>query len=156
MAAMHQQYDAIVVSDYNKGFVNLDLIQDLARKNPEIKVFVDTKSTTPPSRDNIIYKINQKEFEALREDHIPRAKNCIVTMGANGALWNKEQFQVPVARTFDVTGAGDTFLAALVFYYIQLPSMQESINFANRAAAKAVENPGTYTLTMEDVDEILC
>ena len=131
------------------------MIQDLARKNPEVKVFVDTKSTTPPSRENIIYKINQKEFEALREDHIPRAKNCIVTMGANGALWNKEQFQVPVARTFDVTGAGDTFLAALVFYYIQLPSMQESINFANRCASIEVQNPGTYTLTMGDVDAIL-
>ena len=155
IAAMHQQYDAIVVSDYNKGFVNLDLIHDLARKNPSIKVFIDTKSTTPPRRGNIIYKINQKEFEALRSDHIPNASNCIVTMGANGALWNKKQFQVPVVRTFDVTGAGDTFLAALVFYYIQLDSMDESIAFANKAAAIAVENPGTYTLTMEDVDEIL-
>ena len=155
MAAMHQNYDAIVVSDYNKGFVDLNLIKDLARKNPNIKVFIDTKSTTPPRRDNIIYKINQKEFEALREDHIPRSSNCIVTMGANGALWNKKQFQVPVARTFDVTGAGDTFLAALVFYYVQLDSMEESIAFANKAAAIAVENPGTYTLTMEDVDEIL-
>ncbi len=155
MAAMHQNYDAIVVSDYNKGFVDLNLIKDLARKNPDVKVFIDTKSTTPPRRDNIIYKINQKEFEALREDHIPRSSNCIVTMGANGALWNKKQFQVPVARTFDVTGAGDTFLAALVFYYVQLDSMEESIAFANKAAAIAVENPGTYTLTMEDVDEIL-
>ena len=155
IAAMHQQYDAIVVSDYNKGFVNLDLIHDLARKNPNIKVFIDTKSTTPPRRGNIVYKINQKEFEALRSDHIPNSSNCIVTMGANGALWNKKQFPVPIVRTFDVTGAGDTFLAALVFYYIQLDSMDESIAFANKAAAIAVENPGTYTLTMEDVDEIL-
>ena len=51
--------------------------------------------------------------------------------------------------------AGDTFLAALVFYYIQLPSMEESIAFANRAAAIAVQNPGTYTMTMEDVDGII-
>ena len=127
----------------------------VSRTNAKIKVFVDTKSTRPPRRDNIIYKINQKEFEALQPDHIPNSSNCIVTMGANGALWNKKQFQVPIARTFDVTGAGDTFLAALVFYYIQLDSMDESIAFANKAAAIAVENPGTYTLTMEDVDEIL-
>ena len=33
--------------------------------------------------------------------------------------------------------------------------MDESIAFAIKAAAIAVENPGTYTLTMEDVDEIL-
>ena len=50
IAAMHQQYDAIVVSDYNKGFVDLKLIEDLALKNPQIKVFVDTKSTRPPVR----------------------------------------------------------------------------------------------------------
>ena len=74
---------------------------------------------------------------------------------ANGALWNHKTFPVPITRVFDVTGAGDTFLAALVFYYIQLPSLDESINFANKCAAIAVQNPGTYTLTMEDVDAIL-
>ncbi len=79
----------------------------------------------------------------------------IVTHGANGALWNKKQIPVPITRVFDVTGAGDTFLAALVFYYIQLPDLKESINFANRCAAIAVQNPGTYTLTMGDVDAIL-
>ena len=80
----------------------------------------------------------------------------IVTMAANGAVWNKTQYPVKqIERVFDVSGAGDTFLAALVFYYIQLPNMAESIAFANRAAAIAVQNPGTYTMTMEDVDSIL-
>jgi D-beta-D-heptose 7-phosphate kinase/D-beta-D-heptose 1-phosphate adenosyltransferase len=80
----------------------------------------------------------------------------IVTMGANGAIWNKTQYPVKeIERVFDVSGAGDTFLAALVFYYIQLPSIEEAIAFANRAAAIAVQNPGTYTMKMDDVDSIL-
>ena len=156
MAAVHQRYDAVVISDYDKGFVTLETIDHLASRNPDIKIFVDTKKKKLPTHyPNVIYKINQKEFNSLDPDHIPKGENIIVTAGAEGALWNKKQFQVPITRVFDVTGAGDTFLAALVFYYIQLESMEESIAFANRAAAIAVQNPGTYTLTMEDVDEIL-
>ena len=98
---------------------------------------------------------NKREFELLDPNHIPRGENMIVTHGANGALWDHKTFPVPITRVFDVTGAGDTFLAALVFYYIQLPSLDECINFANRCAAIAVQNPGTYTLTMEDVDGII-
>ena len=156
MAAVHQRYDAVVISDYDKGFVTLETIDHLASRNPDIKIFVDTKKKKLPTQyPNVIYKINQKEFNSLDPDHIPKGKNIIVTAGAGGALWNKKQFQVPITRVFDVTGAGDTFLAALVFYYIQLDSMEESIAFANRAAAIAVQNPGTYTLTMEDVDGII-
>ena len=156
MAAVHQRYDAVVISDYDKGFVTLETIDHLASRNPDIKIFVDTKKKKLPTHyPNVIYKINQKEFNSLDPDHIPKGENIIVTAGAEGALWNKKQFQVPITRVFDVTGAGDTFLAALVFYYIQLDSMEESIAFANRAAAIAVQNPGTYTLIMEDVDGIL-
>ena len=156
MAAVHQSYDAIVISDYDKGFIAVEDIQHLASRNPDIKIFVDTKKKKLPTQyPNIIYKINQKEFNLLDANHIPKGENMIVTHGANGALWNHKTFPVPITRVFDVTGAGDTFLAALVFYYVQLPDMDESINFANRCAAIAVQNPGTYTLTMEDVDGIL-
>ena len=156
MAAMHLEYDAVIISDYDKGYVDNDLIDILAPKNPGIKIFVDTKKKKLPTQyNNVVYKINKKEFELLDPDHIPNGKNIIVTHGANGALWDHQTFPVPITRVFDVTGAGDTFLAALVFYYIQLPDMKESINFANRCAAIAVQNPGTYTLTMEDVDAII-
>ena len=149
-------FDAVVISDYDKGYVDYNLFDILAPKNPNIKIFVDTKKKKLPTQyNNIVYKINKKEFELLDPDHIPRGENMIVTHGANGALWNKKQFTVPITRVFDVTGAGDTFLAALVWYYIQLPSMEEAIAFANRCAAVAVQNPGTYTLTMDDVDTIL-
>ena len=156
MAAMHLEYDAVVISDYDKGYVDDNLIDIIAPKNPGIKIFVDTKKKKLPTQyNNVVYKINRKEFELLDPDHIPNGKNMIVTHGANGALWDHQTFPVPITRVFDVTGAGDTFLAALVFYYIQLPDLKESINFANRCAAIAVQHPGTYTLTMEDVDEIL-
>ena len=156
MAAMHLDYDAVVISDYDKGYVDDNLIDIIAPRNPGIKIFVDTKKKKLPTQyNNVVYKINKKEFELLDPDHIPNGKNMIVTHGANGALWDHQTFPVPITRVFDVTGAGDTFLAALVFYYIQLDSMEEAIAFANKAASIAVQNPGTYTMTMEDVDGIL-
>jgi len=158
MALLHETYDAIVISDYNKGYVpDAKTISDIAGRYPNTKIFVDTKKTIlPTEHSNVIYKINKKEFESLDPDHIPNSTNMIVTMGSEGAAWNKKKFPcVDLVRTFDVTGAGDTFLASLVFYYIQLPSMDEAICFANKAAAIAVQNPGTYTLTMDNVDRIL-
>jgi len=158
MALFHTEYDAIVVSDYDKGFIPDTIIfEELAAKNPNIKIFIDTKKTKLVREfNNIIYKINKKEFEALDIDTIPNAENMIVTLGPSGAMWNKKVYPVnEIERVFDVSGAGDTFLAALVFYYIQLPVMHEALEFANRAAAIAVQNPGTYTMTMEDVDSIL-
>lgn len=158
MALMHDTYDAIIISDYNKGFLpDTETISYIAGRYPSTKLFVDTKKTKLPTQfSNVIYKINQKEFEQLDSSDIPNGENMIVTLGADGALWNKKKFPCKdLVRTFDVTGAGDTFLAALVFYYIQLPVMEEAISFANKAAAVAVQNPGTYTIRMEDVDRIL-
>ena len=158
MALLHETYDAIIISDYDKGFLpDSKTISDIAGRYPNTKVFVDTKKTKLPTEfSNVIYKINKKEFEALDSGSIPNGENMIVTLGGDGAVWNKKKFPCnDLVRTFDVTGAGDTFLAALVFYYIQLPFMEECIAFANKAAAVAVQNPGTYTLRMDDVDRIL-
>ena len=158
MALLHDTYDAIIISDYNKGFIpDTKTISNIAGRYPNTKVFVDTKKTKLPTEfSNVIYKINKKEFEALDPSNIPNGENMIVTLGDEGAVWNKKKFPCnDLVRTFDVTGAGDTFLAALVFYFVQLPVMEEAIAFANKAAAIAVQNPGTYTLRMEDVDRIL-
>ena len=48
--------------------------------------------------------------------------------------------------------AGDTFLSALVYHYLNTGVMESSIPFANKAAAIAVSNPGTYVLTEDDVN----
>ncbi|BCU93509.1 MAG: hypothetical protein CM15mV2_1260 [uncultured marine virus] len=63
MAAMHSEYDAVVISDYDKGFVGYDIIELLAKQNPNIKIFIDTKKKKLPTQyNNIIYKINKKNL----------------------------------------------------------------------------------------------
>jgi bifunctional ADP-heptose synthase (sugar kinase/adenylyltransferase) len=56
-----------------------------------------------------------------------------------------------VVNKGDVTGAGDTFFAALVFNYMNTKDIIDSIIFANMAANIAVSNSGTYTLTPDDI-----
>ena len=56
---------------------------------------------------------------------------------------------------FDVVGAGDTFLSALVYFYLNCGKIEEAIPYANKAAAIAVSKFGTYVLTQEDVETLL-
>ena len=57
-------------------------------------------------------------------------------------------------NVFDVVGAGDTFLSALVYFYLVHGSIEDSIPYANKAASIAVSNFGTYVLTKEDVETL--
>ena len=57
-------------------------------------------------------------------------------------------------KIVDVVGAGDTFLAALVYFHLLYGRIDEAIPFANKAASIAVQNFGTYVLTEEDVKNI--
>jgi D-beta-D-heptose 7-phosphate kinase/D-beta-D-heptose 1-phosphate adenosyltransferase len=59
-------------------------------------------------------------------------------------------------KVFDVVGAGDTFLAALAYSFLQYQDITTAIRIANRASAIAVQNYGCYTLTDNDVEMILC
>ena len=58
-------------------------------------------------------------------------------------------------NVYDVVGAGDTFLAALTFGFLQYGRIEQSIPLANKAAAIAVSHTGTYVLQEEDVKKIL-
>ena len=62
-------------------------------------------------------------------------------------------FPIRTVNVFDVCGAGDTFLAALVSEFLTTKDMQRSIDLANRTLSISVENPGTYQLT-NDIERI--
>jgi bifunctional ADP-heptose synthase (sugar kinase/adenylyltransferase) len=143
------QYDALVISDYDKGFITQDKLIELSSRfvGP---VFVDTKKNTIP--EGVFVKINEIEFEKLTY-YDP--KNLIITRGGVGTEYRGKIYPAEKVNVFDVVGAGDTFLAALVVGYIQSKSIQTAIPIANKAAAVAVSHTGTYVLTKEDIDEIL-
>ena len=134
MAMMHLNPDAIVISDYDKGYINDDDLWHLCH-NFNRPVFVDTKKRRLFQKDNVYWKINKKEYDDLIQDHLPNLSHLIVTLGSAGASWNGMIFKPQVVKVFDVCGAGDTFLAALVYEFLKTKNMQTAIEFANKAAA---------------------
>ena len=119
--------DIVVVSDYNKGVVTQDLMFSLQNN----KVFVDPKQSPQLYKNCFLVKPNMKEytewFGQFSYD-IARQKLkeygwtwLVVTDGAEGVhiVNEKENWHVKedVREVADVTGAGDTFLAVLVYGY---------------------------------------
>ena len=153
MALLHMNPDAIVISDYDKGYLNDDDLWSLCH-NFNRPIFVDTKKRRLFQKDNVYWKINEKEFNDLDKDHLPNDTHLIVTLGSRGVKWAGTTFLPQTVKVFDVCGAGDTFLASLVYQFLKTKDMRKSIDFANRAAAISVTHPGVYHLTQDDIESL--
>lgn len=143
-------FDALVISDYDKGFLSNEKVFELVEwfDGP---VFIDSKKTKLP-KESCFVKINDLEFSKLDNP----SDNLIITRGSKGAEYQGKLYPGEKVDIFDAVGAGDTFLSALVYFYLKCGKIEEAIPYANKAAAIAVSNFGTYILTKEDVNEILC
>jgi bifunctional ADP-heptose synthase (sugar kinase/adenylyltransferase) len=143
------KYDILVISDYNKGFISQEKMFELVEwfDGP---VFIDTKKRYVPDRCYV--KVNDIEYENLET----KTDNLIITRGGEGAEYQGKLYPAEKVKVFDVVGAGDTFLAALTYGYLNYGSIEEAIPLANKAAAIAVSHTGTYVLKEEDVKTLLC
>ena len=144
-----ENFDALVISDYDKGFLTTKRIYELVEwfDGP---IFIDSKKTTLPV-DYAYIKINDYEYSRLEyKDH----PNLIITRGSKGAEYKGKLYPGEKVSVYDVVGAGDTFLAALTYGYLTYGRIEKAIPLANKSAAIAVSHTGTYVLTGEDVNEI--
>lgn len=166
--------DALVVSDYDKGTVTPRILEAvLPFAYGRIPVLVD-----PKLRNFRSYRpatlITPNHFEALRmsnseEDsdtglheaaqRIQSDLDCdavLITRGARGMMLvegdNNPVFVKTMAReVYDVTGAGDTVIAALAVAMATGATMLEAATFANHAAGIVVGKVGTATATREEL-----
>jgi D-beta-D-heptose 7-phosphate kinase/D-beta-D-heptose 1-phosphate adenosyltransferase len=142
-------YDAVVISDYNKGTVSYELIEDLV-KEVDVPIFVDTKKTDLARLAGCYIKINA--LEKSRAISLPKIDHLIVTQGYHGATWNGWGFPAETAGDVtDVCGAGDTFLAALAYQFLVTNNMSDAVKFANKAAAVTVQHVGVYAPRLEEI-----
>lgn len=78
----------------------------------------------------------------------------VITMGAAGCLYhdvmNFGYIKTTPAPVYDVTGAGDTFMAALVTSLLQNYGLEEACKRANVAAGIAVSQRGTYIVSDDE------
>jgi bifunctional ADP-heptose synthase (sugar kinase/adenylyltransferase) len=141
-------YDAVVISDYNKGCISYELVEEILQqfRGP---VFIDTKKTDLARFEGAFVKINSLENSLAKT--LP--SQTIVTLGKQGCEYGGHIYPAPQVEVADVCGAGDTFLAALVYAYLQMDQIPEALVFANRAAAVTVKHMGVYAPTLKEINE---
>ena len=140
--------DAVVVSDYHKGSVT-EAVYESIRQGARCPVFVDTKRRDLSPCQGMFVKLNHREHSQALNRTAPAG--IVVTLGEQGAQWNDVVYPCLPVPTFDVCGAGDTFLSALVWRYLVTRDVAQSIQFANRAASVTVQHVGVYAPTLEEI-----
>lgn len=157
-----REYEAVVISDYNKGFLDEDdirhVVEDCQRYN--IPVFVDTKKPLGSfCCGNTFVKINKKEYDNCKNTEEFNAcewKNLIITLGSQGAWYYSEDitFDIKKVESRDLSGLGDLALSALVVRYLETYDIKESIKFFNCACSIAAQHRGIYRPSRQEVDRV--
>ncbi len=139
------QYDAVIVSDYNKGFLSEVDINMISR---QARTFLDTKKYLGNwAKDVEFIKINKHEHKKHMGD-IPEEldKRLIITYGEEGCMYMYKIYPTRDVPISDISGAGDTFMAGFVFNYLQTDDPVEAIDFAQMCASKVVSKRGVSTI----------
>ncbi len=154
-----KEADVIIISDYAKGAITDDLLLTLA--DFKRKIIADPK----PKNKNLykgILLIKANEIEAFEITGLSDVEaagkkireemqaDVIITRGKNGmTLFSDQIINIPTyaKEVFDVTGAGDTALAALALAISSGASLHDAALIANHAAGVKVEKAGTYAVS---------
>lgn len=136
--------DIVIVSDYNKGFLNED---DLLKIGISSKLSIlDSKKKLTKEIVSSFSFVKMNEIEYKQNKHLSDLTNIIVTLGSKGCMFQNEIFSSPSPKeTIDVSGAGDTFTASFILKYNNTKNIKESLIFANQISSIVVSKRGVST-----------
>ncbi len=166
--------DAVVISDYSKGVVTRDLVRSLVSQTRRRSMFVavDPKRVDFSSYEGVsIITPNLKEASraagieiygeesliaaAERIQAVCRSEHVLITRGEEGMSLLSggkiEHFAAVAREVFDVTGAGDTVIAALTLAFASRATPADAAVIANHAAGVVVGKLGTATVSVEEL-----
>ncbi|CBG40151.1 D-glycero-beta-D-manno-heptose-7-phosphate kinase [Helicobacter mustelae] len=179
LAHRMREFDGVILSDYNKGVLSPSFTQQLialARSenkpilcDPKGRDFTKYKGATlltPNKKEAQIATgmdiVDEKSLQVVAQQ---LKKDCalsvsLITLSEDGIGILDEQDEICVIPTiakevFDVTGAGDTVIAALAFGLACKMDIFEACKFANAAAAVVVSKVGSATASMQEIQQIL-
>jgi D-beta-D-heptose 7-phosphate kinase/D-beta-D-heptose 1-phosphate adenosyltransferase len=141
------KYDAIIVSDYCKGFLSEEDIEIIATRNSN--VFLDTKKILGGwCNDMTFIKINHTEYDKTKHtiDFLGIYEKMIITRSDDGCEYNHILHPVEKVNIKDVSGAGDTFISGLVCEFIRTKDVIQAIKFAQKCATQVVQKKGVCTI----------
>ena len=161
-----QTIDGLILQDYNKGLLTAQVIQAIQVEaySKKIPLFVDPKGDNFLALSHCtLFKPNIKELSfilgktiapkvdsihaALKELELQSEIIC-VTLGDKGIYFEKPKTQeiglveVEAISNADVSGAGDSVIATLVWAYFEGFSIQEMLEYANRAGKYVCSKAG--------------
>lgn len=164
-----QGIDGVIFSDYGYGTVKPWLIEKVlkSRLGDEALLAGDSRFNLDMYKDFDILTPNEVEARdfagtGVLEDMGNIIQECLhpqallITRGGQGmALFlDSDLHHIPAAgftTIADVSGAGDTVLAAVVMARLSGATWQEAARFASLAAAVVVRKAGTATATGEEI-----
>ena len=170
MLANINEYNLILVSDYNKGTISERLMERL--KSLGIPILVDPK----PNHKNFYFGVfmitpNVKEVREMTklEDVVAASEALARDLNTRVLLTKSEEgisyfglpqdedirfdFPAEAKKVFDVTGAGDTVIATFAHFFNRGYLLKEAARLANRAAGIAVAYPGCYAVSEREILE---
>jgi rfaE bifunctional protein kinase chain/domain len=169
--------DTLIVSDYNYGVAGEEVtaaIRQLVRRKP-MPVFIDSRfrlssfsgfTSATPNEDEVEHLLGQvpseiskltSAAEQLRERLDLQA--LLVTRGSHGMIL-LEKGVAPLAieavgakEAVDVTGAGDTVIAAFALAAASGASFPEAAQLANHAGGLVVMKRGTASVSPRELED---
>lgn len=168
--------DIVLISDYNKGLLTSDFLKKIFElcQIKNIKTIVDPKGIDFSKYKGVnVIKPNKKEAAlatgiTIKDEQslelacaeLQKITDCdqvIVTLSEEGIAYYSENklnmIPTKALGVIDVTGAGDTVLAALGVSMAKEKAIQEACEFANHAAAIVVSKVGSAVASYEEIKQ---
>jgi D-beta-D-heptose 7-phosphate kinase/D-beta-D-heptose 1-phosphate adenosyltransferase len=138
------EYDAILISDYNKGFLTEEDIEHISKLHP--LVILDTKKKLGDWCKGLTFiKLNRSEYKKNEQFIIENnwlLKKVILTLDGDGSSYIGEVVPTTKVDSADISGAGDTFIAGFTTKYIETKNILQSMKWANYCAGEVVKEKG--------------
>ncbi len=176
-----QSHSGVIIEDYGKGLLSEELCQKIIRNFTEKGLFigVDPSRSSPPLwyKGATLLKPNRLEshmmiealgyFKERKLETIAQVladrlqiEKVIITLGADGMamLDTKGDGKLKIIPTaanevFDVSGAGDTAIAAITSSLLAGASLEEAAWIGNCASGVVVKKRGTALCTLEELKD---
>lgn len=174
-----REVSALIISDYGKGVITLQLLSeliDLCRKN-HIFIGVDPKEThflnykkvslITPNHNEAAFAYGKKikDEDILKEvgwglmDRL-ETEAMLITRGEQGmSLFERNRslthFPTRAKKVYDVTGAGDTVISTFTCSFAAGASYKEAALLSNHAAGMVIGEIGTAQVTKDQLTEEL-
>lgn len=170
-------FNSLIISDYAKGCITQSLLTKVIKifRKKKKKIFVDPKSNNIEiyKNSNFIcpnliefknffeyHKLSKTKISSLKLLKKINADAFIITKGSNGiSIIFKNNKTTDISQrsvnVYDVTGAGDTFIAIITYLYSMQIDLINSVKIASLACIKIVQKKHTSILKFTEFQKII-